>query len=141
MSRVALDLLGGDHAPESVVDGALLVDDADVTPQWVVEVVQPLVLDPTRLAAMGAAAAAVGERGADELLADMVVAAAGRRSAAAVTAAVGTAPGLAAVSSDAREALIAELEDGACVTDALVAVVGSVNRLTAAALVRGLGEC
>ena len=30
MSRVALDLLGGDHAPESVVDGALLVDDAEV---------------------------------------------------------------------------------------------------------------
>jgi len=30
VSRVALDLLGGDHAPESVVDGALLVDDAEV---------------------------------------------------------------------------------------------------------------
>ena len=30
MTRVALDLLGGDHAPESVVDGALLVQDPDV---------------------------------------------------------------------------------------------------------------
>ena len=85
----------------------------------------------TRLAVLEAQVADPGD----------AVAAAGRRSAAAVTAAVGTAPGLAAVSSDAREALIAELEGGACVTDALVAVVGSVNRLTAAALVRGLGEC
>ena len=30
MTRVALDLLGGDHAPESVVEGALLVTDPDV---------------------------------------------------------------------------------------------------------------
>ena len=30
MIRVALDLLGGDHAPESVVAGALLVDEPDV---------------------------------------------------------------------------------------------------------------
>jgi len=30
VSRVALDLLGGDHAPGSVVDGALLVDGAEV---------------------------------------------------------------------------------------------------------------
>ena len=30
MTRVALDLLGGDHAPESVVDGALLVTDPEV---------------------------------------------------------------------------------------------------------------
>ena len=30
MTRVALDLLGGDRAPECVVDGALLVDDPDV---------------------------------------------------------------------------------------------------------------
>ena len=67
--------------------------------------------------------------------------AAARRSTAAVTAAVGTAPGLAAVSEAERAALIAELAGGACVTDALVAVVGSINRLTAAALVRGLGEC
>jgi glycerol-3-phosphate acyltransferase PlsX len=30
LTRVALDLLGGDHAPESVVDGALLVTDPEV---------------------------------------------------------------------------------------------------------------
>jgi UDP-N-acetylglucosamine--N-acetylmuramyl-(pentapeptide) pyrophosphoryl-undecaprenol N-acetylglucosamine transferase len=39
-------------------------------------VVRPLALDESRLAAMAAAAASVGERGGDELLADLVVAAA-----------------------------------------------------------------
>ena len=34
--------------------------------------------------------------------------------------------------------LVAELEDGACITDALTATIGSINRLTAAALIRGL---
>ncbi len=56
--------------------GGLLVDDADVTPAWVGDVVRPLALDPGRLATMAAAAASVGERGGDELLADLVVAAA-----------------------------------------------------------------
>jgi UDP-N-acetylglucosamine--N-acetylmuramyl-(pentapeptide) pyrophosphoryl-undecaprenol N-acetylglucosamine transferase len=61
--------------------GGLLVDDADVTPAWVGDVVRPLALDSDRLATMAAAAASVGERGGDELLADLVVAAArgGRR--------------------------------------------------------------
>jgi UDP-N-acetylglucosamine--N-acetylmuramyl-(pentapeptide) pyrophosphoryl-undecaprenol N-acetylglucosamine transferase len=61
--------------------GGLLVDDADVTPAWVGDVVRPLALDSGRLATMAAAAASVGERGGDELLADLVVAAArgGRR--------------------------------------------------------------
>ena len=57
--------------------GGLLVDDATVTAQWVDDVVRPLALDPSRLAAMAAASASVGERGGDELLADLVVAAAG----------------------------------------------------------------
>ena len=65
----------------------------------------------------------------------------GPRSAAAVTAAVGTAPGLGEVSETARAELISELERGACVTDALSSAVGAINRLTAAALVRGLGGC
>jgi UDP-N-acetylglucosamine--N-acetylmuramyl-(pentapeptide) pyrophosphoryl-undecaprenol N-acetylglucosamine transferase len=56
--------------------GGLLVDDADATPQWVDDVVRPLALDEARLAAMAAAAASVGERDGDELLADLVVAAA-----------------------------------------------------------------
>ena len=58
--------------------GGLLVGDAQVSPEWVAGVVRPLALDAARLAAMGAAAASVGERGGDELLADLVVAAAGR---------------------------------------------------------------
>jgi len=56
--------------------GGVLVDDAAVTPAWVGDVVRPLVLDEARLATMAAAAASVGERGGDELLADLVVAAA-----------------------------------------------------------------
>jgi len=54
----------------------VLVDDAAVTPAWVGDVVRPLVLTEARLATMAAAAASVGERGGDELLADLVVAAA-----------------------------------------------------------------
>ena len=60
--------------------GGLLVDDADVTPAWVGDVVRPLALDEARLATMAAAAASVGERGGDELLADLVVAAAAEGS-------------------------------------------------------------
>ncbi|HSF98006.1 MAG TPA: undecaprenyldiphospho-muramoylpentapeptide beta-N-acetylglucosaminyltransferase [Ornithinibacter sp.] len=56
--------------------GGLLVDDADVTAQWVDAVVGPLALDPARLTAMATASASVGERGGDELLADLVLAAA-----------------------------------------------------------------
>ena len=60
--------------------GGLLVDDAEVTPEWVTRVLQPLALDAARLRAMATAAAAVGTRDGDELLADLVVAAAaGRR--------------------------------------------------------------
>jgi UDP-N-acetylglucosamine--N-acetylmuramyl-(pentapeptide) pyrophosphoryl-undecaprenol N-acetylglucosamine transferase len=55
--------------------GGLLVDDAALTPQWIDQVLVPLVSDRDRLDAMAAASAATGERGADELLADMVVAA------------------------------------------------------------------
>ncbi|GAA4406472.1 undecaprenyldiphospho-muramoylpentapeptide beta-N-acetylglucosaminyltransferase [Fodinibacter luteus] len=56
--------------------GGLLVDDARVSAAWVDEVVRPLALDPARLATMATASASVGERGGDELLADLVVAAA-----------------------------------------------------------------
>ena len=84
-------------------------------------------------ASLTTAAATTGEAAAP--------AAAGSRSPAAVEAAVGTAPGLAGASPDVRAALVADLERGACVTDALTAAVGSINRLTAAALTRGLGGC
>ena len=68
---------------------ALLVDDAACTPDWVAASVVPLLADPGRLAAMGAAAAAFGIRDGDERLADLVERAAGR--AAAELAGGGTA--------------------------------------------------
>ena len=62
-----------------VVDagGALLVADADLTPEWVAAHVPALVTDPERLAAMGAAAAGLVPRDADERLARIVLEAAG----------------------------------------------------------------
>ena len=62
-------------------------------------------------------------------------------TAAVVTAAVSTAPGLGEATEAERAALVAALERGACVTDALTAALGEINRQTAAALVRGLGGC
>ncbi len=60
-----------------VVDagGGLLVDDAAFTPGWVDSELVPLLADAARLEAMATASAATGERGADELLADLVDAA------------------------------------------------------------------
>ena len=52
MTRVALDLLGGDHAPESVVDGALLV--LDQQPGVEVVLVGPVELAERLLAERGA---------------------------------------------------------------------------------------
>ncbi|MFQ6170486.1 undecaprenyldiphospho-muramoylpentapeptide beta-N-acetylglucosaminyltransferase [Oryzobacter sp. R7] len=59
--------------------GGLLVEDAAVDAAWVRSTVVRLATDPDRLASMAAASASVGERGGDELLADLVVAAAGGR--------------------------------------------------------------
>ena len=60
--------------------GGVLVDDGDVTPAWVDTVLLPLLGDAQRLETMATAAAGVGEREADERLADMVRSAAhGRR--------------------------------------------------------------
>ena len=53
MTRVALDLLGGDHAPASVVDGALLV--LDRTPDVQVVLVGPVALAERLLVERGAA--------------------------------------------------------------------------------------
>jgi UDP-N-acetylglucosamine--N-acetylmuramyl-(pentapeptide) pyrophosphoryl-undecaprenol N-acetylglucosamine transferase len=52
--------------------GGLLVDNAELTPEWVERTVIPLARDPRRLAAMGAAAAAYGRRDGDEALLDFV---------------------------------------------------------------------
>ncbi|WP_392542414.1 undecaprenyldiphospho-muramoylpentapeptide beta-N-acetylglucosaminyltransferase [Oryzobacter telluris] len=59
--------------------GGVLVEDAAVDAAWVRSTVVPLAGDRGRLDTMAAAAASVGERGGDELLADLVVAAAGGR--------------------------------------------------------------
>ncbi|PRX46481.1 UDP-N-acetylglucosamine-N-acetylmuramylpentapeptide N-acetylglucosamine transferase [Prauserella shujinwangii] len=56
---------------------ALLVDDTDLTPAKVAELVIPLVTDAERIGKMSAAAVGLGHREADEVLARMVLAAAG----------------------------------------------------------------
>jgi UDP-N-acetylglucosamine--N-acetylmuramyl-(pentapeptide) pyrophosphoryl-undecaprenol N-acetylglucosamine transferase len=58
--------------------GGVLVDDADFRPDYVRATVVGLLRDADRLAAMGAAAAGLGHRDADEALADLVLRAAGR---------------------------------------------------------------
>lgn len=58
--------------------GGQLVDDGDVTPAWVRSTAVPLMNSPALLRDMATAAASVGERDADELLADFVDKATGR---------------------------------------------------------------
>jgi UDP-N-acetylglucosamine--N-acetylmuramyl-(pentapeptide) pyrophosphoryl-undecaprenol N-acetylglucosamine transferase len=57
--------------------GGLLVDDADLTSDWVAAHVVPLLTDRARLDAMGAAAAHLIPLDADEKLARMILVAAG----------------------------------------------------------------
>jgi UDP-N-acetylglucosamine--N-acetylmuramyl-(pentapeptide) pyrophosphoryl-undecaprenol N-acetylglucosamine transferase len=64
-------------APVVEAGGAILVDDADLTTEWVVGTVPALAADRPRLAAMGAAASAVIPRDADERLARIVLEVAG----------------------------------------------------------------
>ncbi|PZM89033.1 MAG: undecaprenyldiphospho-muramoylpentapeptide beta-N-acetylglucosaminyltransferase [Actinobacteria bacterium] len=52
--------------------GGLLVDDSELSPDWIERHVIPLVRDPNRLAAMGTAAAGYGRRDGDEALLDFV---------------------------------------------------------------------
>lgn len=59
--------------------GGLIVDNADMTPEWVERNVIPLARDPQRLHQMGAAAAAYGRRDGDEALLDFVVEAVANR--------------------------------------------------------------
>jgi UDP-N-acetylglucosamine--N-acetylmuramyl-(pentapeptide) pyrophosphoryl-undecaprenol N-acetylglucosamine transferase len=77
---VPLPIGNGEQALNArpVVDagGALLVDDAALTPEWVAGTVPALAADPDRLAAMSKAAADLIPRDADEKLAAMVLAAA-----------------------------------------------------------------
>lgn len=59
--------------------GGLVVDDAALTTAWIENTLVPLLRDANGLADMAVAAASVGERGGDELLADLVVDAATSR--------------------------------------------------------------
>ncbi len=60
--------------------GGLLVDDADLTTEWIVAHVLPVLTDPVRLAALARSAGGAGHRDATDLLVAMMVeAAAGRR--------------------------------------------------------------
>src|ERR1019366_9530738 len=65
--------------------GGVLVDDSWLTPAWIDDVLVPLVTDEPRIRDMAAAAATVGEREADERLADLVALAAGSRGARCAT--------------------------------------------------------
>lgn len=56
--------------------GGLLVEDAAMTSAWVEAELIPLLRDPLRLRAMASAAASVGVRGGDDLVADLVAEAA-----------------------------------------------------------------
>lgn len=59
--------------------GALLIDDAAMTPHWIDHVVIPLIADRARLTAMSMAAAGLVPRDADRMLAQLVLDAAGGR--------------------------------------------------------------
>jgi UDP-N-acetylglucosamine--N-acetylmuramyl-(pentapeptide) pyrophosphoryl-undecaprenol N-acetylglucosamine transferase len=73
---VPLPIGNGEQALNArpIVDagGALLVPDAELTPDWVADTVPPLVTDPVRLAAMSAAAAGLIPRDADDRLAAII---------------------------------------------------------------------
>ena len=60
------------------VGAAIVVPDEDLTADVVAQLVGELAVDPARLASMSGAAESLGARDADERLADMVLAAAGR---------------------------------------------------------------
>jgi UDP-N-acetylglucosamine--N-acetylmuramyl-(pentapeptide) pyrophosphoryl-undecaprenol N-acetylglucosamine transferase len=61
--------------------GGILVEDSRLTPEWIDEMLLPLATDGRRLAEMAGAAATIGEREADERLADLVAVAADSRGA------------------------------------------------------------
>jgi UDP-N-acetylglucosamine--N-acetylmuramyl-(pentapeptide) pyrophosphoryl-undecaprenol N-acetylglucosamine transferase len=79
---VPLPIGNGEQAhnahPVVQAGGALLIDDAALTPTWIDNVVIPLVSHPGRLAAMSAAASGIVPRDADRALADMIQEAAER---------------------------------------------------------------
>lgn len=68
---------GRNADPVVSAGGALLVDDAALTPAWVSRTVPDLLAHPERLAAMSSAARRLMPRDADDRLADLVIEAAG----------------------------------------------------------------
>jgi UDP-N-acetylglucosamine--N-acetylmuramyl-(pentapeptide) pyrophosphoryl-undecaprenol N-acetylglucosamine transferase len=61
-------------APIADVGGGLIVDDAELTPEWIADTLLPVLLDPELVAAMSRAAAGAGRRDADRRLAGEVFA-------------------------------------------------------------------
>jgi UDP-N-acetylglucosamine--N-acetylmuramyl-(pentapeptide) pyrophosphoryl-undecaprenol N-acetylglucosamine transferase len=59
--------------PIVAAGGGILVDDADLTPDWIVQTLVPRLTDPDLLASMAAAAARAGARDADVVLARHVL--------------------------------------------------------------------
>jgi UDP-N-acetylglucosamine--N-acetylmuramyl-(pentapeptide) pyrophosphoryl-undecaprenol N-acetylglucosamine transferase len=59
--------------------GGILVDDTALTPSWIDEELVPMMTDGPRIAGMARASATIGEREADERLADLVAVAASSR--------------------------------------------------------------
>jgi UDP-N-acetylglucosamine--N-acetylmuramyl-(pentapeptide) pyrophosphoryl-undecaprenol N-acetylglucosamine transferase len=66
-------------APIVAAGGGLLVDDSELSSEWVVANVLPILTDPQRRVEMSRAAAAFGHRDADDALARMVVEIAGKQ--------------------------------------------------------------
>jgi UDP-N-acetylglucosamine--N-acetylmuramyl-(pentapeptide) pyrophosphoryl-undecaprenol N-acetylglucosamine transferase len=59
--------------PIEEAGGGLIIDDADLSPEWINETLLPILLDDELVAAMGRAAAASGNRDADRDLAALVL--------------------------------------------------------------------
>ena len=80
---VPLPLRGGEQRlnaePAAAADGALLVDDAHLSPAWIETTLIPVLTDPGRIAAMSARASAAGAPGADVVLAGHVLTAVAER--------------------------------------------------------------
>src|SRR5271170_6104439 len=60
-------------APIADVGGGIIVDDAQLSPEWITDTLLPVLLDPELVAAMSRAAAGAGRRDADRRLADEVI--------------------------------------------------------------------
>jgi len=60
-------------APVADVGGGIIVDDAELSPEWIADTLLPVLLDPELVAAMSRAAAGAGRRDADRRLAAEVI--------------------------------------------------------------------